>query len=391
MTIDLPLARPAFVTRLDVIALSIVLASVGVIALLSLLTAPSPQVPTVAYIYPALGGVQNVWFAPLDDPASAMQMTTTEYGIYDFAVSADGRYLAYAERIEPAGLHEIMLLNLQTRQVTQVTNCVADDADCRGAAFRPTGNAIAYERVSVNTGIGSGIGTIRIWLADISAPPYSNQPLSQDSQFIGYSPVWSGDGNALAFYSADVTSPGILIYNFNPSEGEQTLKLVPSQYGTVGGLAPNGEQLAFPDASRRSDGSVYSFLRLADLAKLEFVDLTSPEDNVDDIDAVWHNDGSKVAILRRYTDERYTRGHQLYDLDMTTREVTPLIVDENYSHGFFTFDSSGTMIVMQRFPFNTDSAMASQPQVWVYAMSDGTLTRITDNAYHPRWVYGATS
>jgi Tol biopolymer transport system component len=378
-------------TRLDLVAWTVVaLVVVGVLAINNL-SDPARRGATVAYIYPAYSGISNVWFASVNDPTQKEQVTFTEYGIYDFAVSADGTYVAYSERTEPTGLHEIMLLNLNNKQITQVTNCVAEEADCRAPAFRPTGNAIAYERLNTNTGIGTGIGVTRIWLADLSTTPYDNQPLSQDSNFVGYQPQWAADGNSLAFYSSDLANPGILVYNFNPSEGDQTLKFVPSQNGVVGALSPNGSQLVFPEYSRRTDGNAAPFLRLADLEGLSFIDLTNPEDNIDDIDAVWYPDGKRLVILRRYLDERFTRGYQLFTLDLADKSVTPLLVDQNFSHGYFSFDSSGTMITMQRFGFDPNNAAGTTPGVWTLNLATNAMTLLSDNAFSPRWVIGAPS
>jgi len=377
-----------WITRLDVVALSVSAAVLALVALLTQQSDPRRIGPAVAFLYPALGGVQNVWLAPIENPSAAEQVSFAPLGIYDFGVSPDGTYIAYSERTAPSGLHEIMLLNLNTRQVTQVTQCVAENADCRTPVFHPSRRVIAYERVSANTGIGTGVGVVRIWLADISRQPYETLPLSSDSQMIGYGPEWSLDGSTLAFYSSDIASPGILVYHFNPTEGAPTLKYVPSQYGTVGGLSPDGQRLVFPDMYRRADGQVYSFLRIADLEGLDFVNFTNPEDEVDDIEAVWHPDGTRVTIVRRYTDDRFTRGYQLYNVDVSTLQAAPLLVDPAYSHGFFSYDSSGQMIVLQRFPFDPQTVAGSSPQVWALEAATGRLTLISDNAFHPRWVYG---
>lgn len=375
---------PKLITPLDFISW-IVIAVVAVIVLaINNLGDPARMGATVAYIYPAMGDVSNVWFSSVDDPSNQEQVTFTDYGIYDFAVSADGQYLAYSERIEPTGLHEIMLMNLNNRQITQITNCVADEADCRAPTFRPTGNAIAYERLNTNTGVGTGIGVTRIWLADLSSVPYDNQPLSQDDNFVGYQPTWAADGNSLAFYSSDIANPGILVYNFNPNAGDQTLKFVPSLNNAVGALSPNGSQLVFPEYNRRPDGNAYSYLRIADLEGLEFVDLTNPEDNIDDIQSQWFPNGEQIAIVRRYTDERYSQGFQLYTLDLRDMGVQPLLVDEAYSHGFFSFDATGTMIVLQRFQLGGNNAVG----VWVLNVETNTLTQMIENAFHPRWVVG---
>lgn len=361
------------------------------VVLLTTRSDPRQAGPTVAYTYPADGGVQNVWIAPVADPTQAEQLTFTAYGIFDFGVSRDGDYLAYSERTEPTGLHEIMLMNLNTRQITQITACVAASADCHTPVFRPAGNALAYERVSVNnSAIGQGAGAARIWLADLTRQPYDNQPLSPDPQFIGSGPEWSLDGNSLALYSSDESNRGIMVYNFNPAGGDKTLRFVPSLYGVVGALSPDGTQLVYPDIYQSSSSNSYAFLRLADLNGLNFVNFTSADDSVDDIRAVWKPDGSAVTVVRRYTDERYTQGYQLYDVRVDDQSVTPLLVDPAYSHGFFSYDVSGTLIVLQRLPLVSSGATRTGPQVWTYNVATHDLTLIADSAFQPRWVYSAS-
>lgn len=375
-------------SRLDIVVWTLVLIIIAILFALSQLTQQARIGTSIAYLYPAYGGIQNVWLSPLDTQSEPFQLTFAQDGIYDFGVSTDGNFLVYSERIEPTGLHELMMINMVTRQVTQLTNCVAEEVDCRAPAFRPQGNALAYERVSANTGVGTGVGVVRVWLIDLSTRPYSNRPLTQDSNFIGHSPVWSEDGSALSFYSSDLSNPGIMLYTFSPTEGDPTLKFIPSQYGVPGALSPNGQQVVFPDLSRRPDDKVYSFLRIADLAKLEYVNLTNPEDEIDDTDAEWHPDGEHLAIVRRYTDERFTRGFQLYYMTLADKSVKPLIVDEAYTHGFFAFDRTGERMVLQRFPLDPSAPTGSNPQVWVYDMATQALRQVADNAFYPRWVNG---
>jgi dipeptidyl aminopeptidase/acylaminoacyl peptidase len=388
--------RPAFrLRRFDVAMLGTALLLGLVLLVLAETSNPKRLGITVAYLAPAYGGVQDVWLAPLNDPQNPIRLTNTRYGVYDFGVNDDGSKLVYAERSE-SGQHELILLNLQTRQHTPLTTCEAEGADCRTPRFRPSvggQSVLAYERVTMATRLGMGenatqlgMGAIRIWLMDLTTR--ETRPLADDPQFIGHSPRWSLDGGSIAFYSADITNPGIMVYNFAPAEGQKSLKFVPSQYGAVGTLSPNGTQLIFPDLIRRSDGQIYAYLRLADLQGLQYVNFSAPEDPIDDTAAEWHPNGQSVVVERRYTDDRYTRGYQLYSVDVATSAVTPLIVDDAYNHGFFAFNSTGSHLLLQRFPFAPPEGGNTTPQVWVYDMATGALSLIADNAFHPRWVVG---
>lgn len=388
-----PALRPTSGRRFstfDLTVIGVVLALLSLIVLISLWEERVHGGAGVAYLAPAYGGVQNLWFVPIDNPAGAQQLTDSPNGLYDFGVSPDGKYIAFSERQEPSGLNEIKLLNLQTRQITQLTNCVQEDSDCRAPRFQPQGQIIAYERMTMNSDLrqqGVGLGAIRVWVLDLRTQPYQTRPLADNSQFIGHSPLWSLDGNSIAFYSSDIANPGIMIYNF-AGQDEKSLKFVPSQYGTVGTLSPDGTRLVFPDLTRRGE-SIYSYLRIADLGALEFLNLTDPTAPIDDTDAKWSPDGQSVVIARRYTDERYTRGYQLYQLDLGTQSEQGLVVDERYSHGFFEFNQAGDQLTLQRFPLVSDSGdmlADSRPQIWLKSLSTGELSLLADNAFHPRWV-----
>ncbi|MCS6836825.1 MAG: hypothetical protein NZ750_12510 [Anaerolineae bacterium] len=377
-------------SRFDRIVLGIA-ALLGLSVLgLALLDEQAEAGPLVAYLAPAYGGLQDLWLAPPDDPSQAQQVTRSDGGLYDFGVSSDGQYIAYSERQQPSGLNEIFLLNLRTRSVTQLTNCVAEDADCRAPRFQPNGDILAYERMTMNTALrsqGVGLGAIRIWVLDLRQTPYQTRPLADSDQFIGHSPLWSRDGNSIAFYSADLANPGILVYQFG-NAADKALKFIPSQYGSVGTLSPEGRRLVFPDLTRRGE-SIYSYLRLADLDALQFVNLTDPAEPIDDADARWSPVGETLVITRRYTDERFTRGYQLYTLDARTGQTSPLVEDARYSHGFFEFNAAGTQIVLQRFPLVSetgDMLNDSRPQIWLKDLQTGELRLLAENAFHPRWV-----
>jgi len=377
-------------SRFDVIVLGLAaLLGLGVLGL-ALLDEQAAPGPLLAYLAPAYGGLQDLWLSPLDDPTQAQQITRSSGGLYDFGVSEDGQFIAYSERQQPSGLNEIFLLNLRTRQAIQLTNCVAEDADCRAPRFQPRGDILAYERMTMNSSLraqGVGVGAIRIWVLDLRQAPYETRPLADSDQFIGHSPLWSRDGSSIAFYSADLANPGIMVYQFaNPED--KALKFIPSQYGSVGTLSPEGRRLVFPDLTRRGE-AIASYLRLADLDALEFVNLTDPAAPIDDTDAKWSPTGETIIIARRYTDERSTRGYQLYRLDASTGQAEALVEDARYSHGFFEFNADGTQIVLQRFPLVSetgDTLNDSRPQIWLKDLQTGELRLLADNAFHPRWV-----
>ncbi len=337
--------------------------------------------PQVVYLYPADGFPQNIWMADPANPDAAEQITFSQSGILDFAVSPDGRQIAFSERNSDRPASDIKLLDLDTGEITALTDCT--DSDCSGPVWRPDGNTLAYTRVDMNTLLpGVGISPFRIWLLDLSTSPATTQPLFQDSQALGYGPQWSADGSRLSLFDSSV--PGLVIYDF---ETDETV-VIESENGSFGALSPDGAQLVFPEVVLE-EGRAWSRLLVAELDDQDIRGLAPDGEPVDDTFAAWHPDGQQLAIGRRYRDDRFTQTIQLYLVDAATGESEPLVVDPIYNNGFVRWNPTGTALVMQRFQqFTEDGAQnrGGRPEIWTYDLENDTLTNVAENGMFPRWV-----
>lgn len=337
--------------------------------------------PRVAFLAPASGVPLNIWLADPADPASARQVTFSPSGIFDFGVSPDGSQIAFSERNSSTGTSDIKLLNLETGGLQQLTNCL--DADCTTPVWRPDGQVIAYERVDFNSGLENiAASPTRIWLIDLSTTPATTRPLFSDSQILGYGLQWSRDGSRATLF--DVASQGILLHDFTTD----STAVIPSRYGSTGALSPDGTLVVFPEVTLTS-GEARSYLQLANTETQEIVPLSYPDEAVDDDAAAWSPDGTKLVISRRYTDERFTRGRQLYLFDLADKTVEPLVVDPLYANGIFSFDPTGTQLVIQRFPELTASGElnnAGRPEIWTFDLAARALSQVAVDSFYPRWV-----
>lgn len=337
--------------------------------------------PRVAYLAPASSAQPfNIWIA---DPATGerQQVTFSPSGIYDFSVSPDGSRIAFSEKNSGTGTIDIKLLDLDSGLVEQLTNC--QDAECKTPVWRPDGQVIAYERIDYNSDFAQvGISPNRIWIIDLSTRPASTRPMFSDSQILGYGLEWSKDGQRVSFF--DPSAFGILIHDFR--DGSSII--VPSQYGNPGRLSADGTRIAYPEIVL-SENQARSYIQVVDLATQQRRAMSTPDDPVDDDNAVWSPDGSYLVVSRRYIDERYTRGRQLYRMNPADGSVEPLLVDARYQNGFFVFDPTGAQLAVQRFPdavAMNDPNNPGLPEVWVLDLATREAVKVADDAFVPRWV-----
>jgi Tol biopolymer transport system component len=104
---------------------------------------------------------------------------------------------------------------------------------------------------------------------------------------------------------------------------------------------------------------------------------------VDDGEGIWSPDGQQLLVTRRYLDNRYTTGRQIYLLNLDTSVAQPLVVDPAYYHANVSWDAAGQRIIFQRYPLQQAGA---RPSVWTYDLATGELRQVADNAMMPQWI-----
>lgn len=180
-----------------------------------------------------------------------------------------------------------------------------------------------------------------------------------------------------------------MVYDFTPLPDQPQVLFIPSDFGVVGSLSPDGGYLAYPEMVFDELQFRRANLQVANLETGYVSSLTEPGEFADDQLAEWHPNGEWIAISRQYMDERYTRGTQIYLKDTTTGALDPLVVEPAYSSSFFRWNRGGTALVMQRFRQLNDQGeiySGGSTEIWVYDMETRRLIFIADNAYNPIWI-----
>jgi Tol biopolymer transport system component len=381
-----PLFKRAHLSRFDAVVLAILAVLALAIFLSVTLLQPGGVLALrgarIAYLAPADSAPVNLWVVDPSDPGSAYALTNSPTGLLNFSVSPDGRRIAFTERSGEDGAADIKLLDLTTGALYQLTEC--PDSTCTRPVWSPDGSTIAYERVNFNRDVpGIGMGPSRIWLIELNTSPIINRPLFDDSQILGFSPQWSGDGRRIALF--DVRSAGIRVYDF--ATGDSTV--VPTHYGEVGVFSPDGAALLYPTTIQQGDRS-YSRLRLLDLETGTSAPLLESGEAVDDVAAAWHPDGEQIVIARQMDED--APGPQLFlgqlNAEHTVADLAPLLTDPDYANRFFAWDAAGARLVIQRFydPREADTADASRSEIWVFDPDGRGIYRLADNGFYPRWI-----
>ncbi len=331
------------------------------------------NLPKVLYLAPSTSPQRNLMAFDLNT-LEVQQLTDTEFGVVDYAVGPDGKYIAYSIYNQD-GSSDIWLYDTKTGSSRQITNCA--NAFCAAPTWHPDGTRIAYEREDYNSALGV-IGARRIWVVDINSA--QSTTLFQDSQIVGHSPTYAPTGNRIALFSTN--PPGIMVYDFVSGESA----IIESMQGIVGSFSADGKKLVYPILVRGAMGDTF----YTQLEGLEISGALSegrrtritgePEAPIEDIQGFWHPDGVHIALARRYLDDRYTFGAQIYLLNTDTGEVKSLVVDDAYTHGGLEWSPDGSLLVYQRF---NHEVSGSKPEVWYYNMTTGESVKVTDDAFLP--------
>jgi Tol biopolymer transport system component len=332
----------------------------------------SASAPRVVYLAPADALRRNLYAANLST-GERDQLTDSAVGIEDYAVSPDGARIAYTQ-LNLDGTSDIWLLEMVTGVSHPLTACV--DALCSAPAWHPDGARIAYQRADFNP--ATDRAEYRAWVVDANTLE-TGLLLPDEPQWHGIEPQWDPTGQRVALF--DDTLPGIRVRTL--ASGDNTL--IQNFQETSGVFAPDGTRLVYPVITRGAIGQqFYTHLEMIDFELVERAPLSGPDDApVDDGRAVWSADGARLLVARRYLDERFTAGKQLYLLDVASGSAEPVVVDAAYNHAAQQWSADERWIVFQRFALAEADAA---PSVWVFDQQTGNLTQVAENALFPAWL-----
>lgn len=330
--------------------------------------------PRLGYLWPADSAPDLYIYDLLSNQAE--RITQSEAGVLDFEVA--GTTLAYVELLGD-GRTGLRSLDLDTGADELLYECPATDR-CRSPALDPSGEWLAFERFPwQRSESGQRVpGDSRIWLLRLSDPgePQAIGPEGQSSQ----TPRWSASG-MLAYYNASLEAIAV-----QPRQPSSLPELIPNGLGLLGSWSPDGRylvvpEIAFPTQQDPEQPDFFSHLYRIDALSTAVSELS--QGSVEDASPSYSPDGQWIAFARKYLDDRWTPGRQLWLMQSDGTQPRQLTNQPDYSHSAISWSpDSQQLAYIQR--SHTDVNLP--PQIWVSDLNGEQQRLLVDGGYLPQWL-----
>jgi Tol biopolymer transport system component len=329
--------------------------------------------PRLVYLAPA-DGASNLIVHDVFQDAPPQQITQEQFRIYDFAISPDGRRIAYSlDREEQNPERDLWIVNADGTGRDLLVRC--DLQVCQSPSWAADGVRIAFERRTLVQGaVGRSPGPARIWIVD--ADTKDATPLSQDSQQIGSLPRFAPVGDKLAYY--DQQQGGIRVVE--TAAGDVTD--LPSLLGDSGTWSPDANQLVYPELQVIDEGQ-YSQLLKADLLT-NIITAVTELSATNDGGAAWSPLGDRIAFGRQVSaGGRSILGPQVWTVTPDGMQAKQLTDEPQFSHGSLDWSPDGQWLALQRFDLLTQQA---KPEVWLLRADGSVMRMLAGDAILPAWL-----
>ena len=332
--------------------------------------------PQLLYLgRPHEGAEMRELFLVSPDGGPARQLTNHAGGVWDYTIHPEGQGIVYSALREDGGSD---LVRMDRDGTDQRVLLACPETACLNPAWSPDGQQIAYERRDIWSGapnLDPKAG--RIWLLDLEEG--DEHPLF-DYDVALHSPVWSPEGDKLAYVSPML--PGVEVLDLNTRELEQ----VGNEWGAAPVWSPNGRHLVVPELMLADEALVVRLVRI-DLGQEELLDISGDEDLVKDVGPAWSPGGGWIAHGRQYLDEeRWTPGRQIWLTRPDGSEAYSLLTEAMGDHYALAWRPDGAALAYARIDLSEGPKPVPDLSVWVFDLVGREAIQLADEGVLPKWL-----
>jgi Tol biopolymer transport system component len=333
--------------------------------------------PRLVYLAPATG-ISDLVLADVGGPGQERRLTSEPFGVYDFAVSPDGRRIAFSANRDSGGSRDLYLVGVDGSDRKRIVTC--DQQHCQSPSWSADGARIAFERRNLEKGaIGVVPGASRPFVYDAVSGQAS--ALFTDTQYVASSPRWSTAGETLSYYD---TIQSILTV-LDMASG--TIVEVPSVLGDAPVWAPDGRSFLLSDLMSGDGGRFQQLLRF-DYASVTLTPVM-PYTDSNDYGAAWSPYGDEI-VFGRQSAELFSAtsgaaffGPQVWVVGADGLTPRALTTDTEYSHAGMSWSPDGRWISLVRTNLRTINPI---PEVWLIRPDGSGARSVARDATLPAWV-----
>jgi Tol biopolymer transport system component len=378
-TVNLSFLSQSSFSRFDVTVVAVLLTCALILGMLGWRMAGSSPADALSFLYitsDELGRSQLHYARLAEDGqvAQTRQLSSSESGIWDFALTPGGDAVVFAALGE-LGMSDLWKVSLPVRELSQLLAC--PNASCSNARFSPDGRLVAITWRNMSEFSSAFFSPPRLWLLDSLSGEMA--PLFSDSQQLSFDPRWSPDGRWLSYISPEPNGLGVI----NLEDGRTAL--YPDAMGEAGTWTPAGDAILTTNTWSQGQEYVIHILQI-NVETGETVDLSGDESLVHDSNPSYSPDGEWIAFRRKVlTGPQATRGKQIWRMRADGSAAEPLTHDPEYDHGNPDWSPDGRYLLTRRFPLKGPEVI---PSVWLIEVESGRTWQLVEPGDQPTWIKG---
>jgi Tol biopolymer transport system component len=328
--------------------------------------------PRIVYLSPA-SGIGNLYISDTSAGSTPQALTSERFGVYDFAVSPDGRRIVYSSGGDLIGQNNLWLTDPQGGAGKLLLPCA--NLMCQSPSWSADGTRIGFEQRSLVAGGYPGPG--RIWILDLNQQTVT--PLLPDNQQLGTLPRWAPLGDKIAYYNPVKN----LVTVLDTASGQRIE--TSSDLGDSGTWSPNAQELIYLQIFTIGTESDAHLLRF-DLPSTNITPVLPLTSSNNASSGVWSPTGTLIAFGLQDSGVQLkgaSSGPQIWVSQPDGTDAHAITHEPRYSYDRLAWSPDGEWLAATRSDLHTPNA---KPEVWLMR-SDGSDKRLlATDATLPAWV-----